>query len=88
MKPYVLGYITCFAAGMMLNSCMNSTKYTIKDDMIHYKKATPRSIKVIDDRIVVGTLEQRMVDIVFEDPYTVRRISEQIINAEIQSRRK
>jgi len=52
---------------------------SIKADTITYNGNT-REVKVIDDRIIVGTLPERLDDLLLEDPAVVKSTVEELLS--------
>jgi hypothetical protein len=79
--PIIISLAVGFAAGYFTRT---NDGFKIANGKIQYEDSK-RPIQVIDDRIIVGSLEQRVADIIlYEDPNTLRRVTRRIIQYEHQ----
>ena len=85
-KINLLPYVACFGLGFF--TCWiwpeNETEYSISHNKISYYGKFERPLHFQNDKIIVGTLEQRIDDLLDEPPGEVKRLAEKLINQELK----
>lgn len=86
LVPYILTFASGLLVAQFIPSCSTkSNDFEITNNTISYQGMYHRPIRVQNEKIIVGTLEDRMRDIMDEPPGAVKRTAEILINRELQN---